>query len=67
MGTAENKQLLQHLFAEASRGNVEPFLGRLAEGVRWTVTGTTKFSRTFAGKPAVLHELLGPITSQALT
>jgi uncharacterized protein len=60
MGTAEHKQLLQHLFAEASQGNVEPFLDSLAEDVRWTVTGTTKFSRTFAGKPAVLNDLLGP-------
>jgi uncharacterized protein len=64
MGTAANTQLLQHLFAEASQGNVAPFLGSLAEGVRWTVTGTTKFSRTFVGKPAVLNELLGPIASQ---
>jgi uncharacterized protein len=64
MGTAENKQLLQYVFAEAAKDNVEPFLGSLAEDVCWTVTGTTEFSRTYAGKPAVLNELLGPITSQ---
>jgi len=64
MGAAENKQLLQDIFAELSQGNSKPFVDSLAEGVRWTIIGTTKWSKTFDGKQAVLTELLGPLRAQ---
>jgi uncharacterized protein len=64
MGAAENKQLLQHIFAEMSNGNPNPFLEGMADDIRWTVIGTTKFSRTFVGKQAVLNELLGSVISE---
>ena len=64
MGAAENKQLLQDIFAELSQGNSKPFVDSLADGVRWTIIGTTKWSKTFDGKQAVLTELLGPLRAQ---
>jgi len=64
MGVAENKQLMQHIFAELLKGNTEPYLASLADDIRWTIIGTTKFSGTFHGKQAVFNELLGPVLSQ---
>ena len=61
MGAAENKQLLQRIFAELERGDPAPFIGVLADDVRWTIVGSTDWSRTYDGKNAVLGELLGPL------
>ena len=56
-----NKQLMQHVFAELEHGNSRPFVDSFADDVRWTIAGTTRWSRTYEGKPAVLGELLGPL------
>jgi hypothetical protein len=42
MGAAENKQLMQHIFAEFDKGNPEPFLANMAEDIRWTC-GSLRF------------------------
>ena len=64
MGAPENKQLMQEAFAELSKGNSAPFLESLADDVRWTIVGTTSWSRTFEGKECVLAELLTPLRSR---
>ena len=64
MGAAENKQLIQTMFAELSKGNAEAFLGNMADDVRFTIIGTTKYSGTFNGKQELISKLLGPLTSQ---
>jgi uncharacterized protein len=64
MSAAENKKLVQDVFAELANGNSRPFVEMLADEVRWTVIGTTKWSRTFDGKAAVLAELLAPLRGQ---
>jgi len=64
MGAAENKQLIQNMFAELSKGNAEAFLGNMADDVRFTIIGTTKYSGTFNGKQELIAKLLGPLTSQ---
>jgi uncharacterized protein len=64
MSAAENKKLVQDVFAELANGNSRPFVEMLADEVRWTVIGTTKWSRTFEGKAAVLAELLAPLRGQ---
>jgi uncharacterized protein len=64
MGAAENKQLIQNMFAELSKGNAEAFLGNMADDVRFTIIGTTKYSGTFNGKQELLSKLLGPLSSQ---
>src|SRR5437899_2367308 len=61
MTTDENKQLLQHAFAELANGNGRPFVDSFADDVRWTIVGTTKWSRTYEGKQRVLDELLRPL------
>jgi ketosteroid isomerase-like protein len=56
MGTLENKQLLQDIFAATARGDSRPLVEAMAEDFRWTIAGNGRWSRTY-DKHAVLHEL----------
>jgi hypothetical protein len=64
MTTAENKRLMQQIFAGLARGDSQALVDALADDVTWQVTGTTKFSRTFNGKATLINELVGPLFSQ---
>ena len=64
MSAADNKRLLQDVFAELARGNGRPFVDSMADDVRWTVTGQTKWSKTYEGKQAVITELLGTLRTK---
>jgi ketosteroid isomerase-like protein len=64
MGAAEHKQLLEAAFAELAAGNGQPFMDALADDVRWTVIGSSPWSRTYSGKREVLEELMRPLFSQ---
>jgi uncharacterized protein len=64
MGAAENKQFISNMFAELSKGNSEAFLGALADNVRFTIIGTSKYSGTFNGKQEVITKLLAPLGAQ---
>ena len=64
MGAAENKQFIRNMFAELSKGNADAFLGALADNVRFTIIGTTKYSGTFNGKQDLITRLLAPLNSQ---
>ena len=61
MSGAENKKLLQQIFAEMAKGNSRPLVESMADDFSWTVSGTTKWSRTYAGKHTVLNELFPPL------
>ena len=63
MNAAENKQLMQNIFSELAKGDGKPFVEAMADDFCWTVSGSTKWSRTYRGKQAVLTELLRPLTS----
>jgi ketosteroid isomerase-like protein len=64
VGTAENKQLMQHGFAELANGNGQPFMDALANDARWTVIGSSPWSRTYEGKRAITQELMRPLFRQ---
>ncbi len=64
MSTAENKSLLQRVFAETALGNGKPFVEALADDVCWTIIGSTSWSKTYRGKSSVLRDLLGPLNAQ---
>lgn len=64
MTSIENKHLMQNIFSELSKGNGKPFVESMADEFCWTITGTTKWSRTYRGKQAVLSQLLRPLFSQ---
>jgi ketosteroid isomerase-like protein len=64
MGAPENKELIRNMFVEMSKGNAEAFLGNLADNVRYTVIGTTKYSGTFNGKQEFIKKALAPLFAQ---
>ena len=68
MSAADNKKLMQQIFAAA--GNPDPavrdralFAASLAEDAKWTVTGQYSWSRTFHGKQSILDDLHGHVRS----
>jgi ketosteroid isomerase-like protein len=64
MTAAANKQLMQTIFAGLAVGDPRPFIHSLADDFVWTLTGTTKWSKTYRGKKAVRDELLKPLFAQ---
>jgi hypothetical protein len=64
MGAAENKQLVQNMFAELSKGNANAFLDNMADNVRFTIIGTTKFSGTCNSKKEFIEKILTPLGAQ---
>jgi uncharacterized protein len=61
MSATDNKQSIQQVFAQLAQGNGKPFINSMADDFSWTVLGRTKWSRTYAGKNAVIKELLNPL------
>ena len=61
MGAAENKQVITNMFAELAKGNGAAFLDTMADDVKYTLQGRTKFSGTMNGKQEVMTKLLGPL------
>jgi hypothetical protein len=64
MSAAENKQLMREVFEQMAAGNGQAFMDVLAEDVRWTVIGSSPWSGTYEGKPAIVKELMRPLFSQ---
>jgi uncharacterized protein len=64
MGAAENTQRIREAFEQLANGNGRPLVESLADDVRWTVIGTTRWSGTYHGKQAVLDELLAPLRAR---
>jgi ketosteroid isomerase-like protein len=64
MSAAENKALMQDVFEQMADGNGQPFMDALADDVRWTVIGTSPWSRTYQGKREIVDQLMRPLFSQ---
>jgi ketosteroid isomerase-like protein len=64
MNGTENKQLMQEIFAGLEQGNSRLLVEAMSEDFCWTVTGATKWSKTYAGKQAVLNELFATLRSR---
>ncbi len=64
MSAENNKQLIQNMFAELSKGNAEAFLGNMADDVEFTLIGSTRYSGTFNGKKELIEKLLTPLSTQ---
>src|SRR5262245_62578257 len=64
MTAADNKALLEGVYAEISKGNVQPLLDSLADDVRWTIIGRTFLSGTAHGKQEVIDRLLKPLRAR---
>ena len=64
MNTNQNKQLLQDIFTALAQGNARPFVASMDDDFSWTVTGATKWSKTYKGKRAVIGELFGTLSEK---
>jgi len=64
MGTVENKQLIESIFAGLSVGDGSLFIDSLADDFCWTIIGTTAWSGTYRGKETVRTNLLRPLFAQ---
>lgn len=64
MRTKENKQVVLDFYAAGARGDMDACFALLADDVVWTNIGYTRFSGTFAGKQALVEQLLGPLFGQ---
>ena len=64
MGIAANKQVVLDFYEAGARGDMDACFALLADDVKWTNIGSTKFSGTYIGKQAIADNLLGPLFSQ---
>ena len=64
MNTMANKQLLQDIYAQISKGNLQPLLDSMADDIQWTIIGSTALSGTSRGKQEVIDKLLRPIRAR---
>jgi ketosteroid isomerase-like protein len=59
MNAAENKRLMETIFAKIASGDRGAFVDSLADDVTMRVTGRNSWSQTFRGKEALLRDLYG--------
>lgn len=64
VATLENKRLIESAFSELANGNGQPFMNAFADDARWTVIGSSPWSRTYEGKRAIVDELMRPLFRQ---
>jgi ketosteroid isomerase-like protein len=60
----ENKRLMEGVFAALAKGDGRPFMDALSDEARWTVIGSSSWSRTYEGKQAIVDELVRPLFRQ---
>jgi uncharacterized protein len=61
MGLAENKQIIRAFYEAGNLGAMERCLALLADDVKWTNIGSTKYSGAYVGKEQLVSNLLGPV------
>jgi ketosteroid isomerase-like protein len=61
MSTHDNKALLQRIYADLAEGNSRSFVEAMADNFRWVIAGSSRWSRTFEGKQAVMTQLFGAL------
>jgi ketosteroid isomerase-like protein len=61
MSATANKQLLQEIFAALAKSDSRPFVDAMADDFRWSMVGSNKWARTYAGKQAVIGELFAAL------
>jgi ketosteroid isomerase-like protein len=59
VSAADNKKLIENLFAAIAAGNRTLFMETLADDVTMRVTGHYSWSQTFEGKEALTRDLYG--------
>jgi len=65
--TADNKALLQSIYAALADGDGRPFREAMAEDFSWTIAGHSAWSRSWNGREAVQRDLLAPLFQRFAT
>lgn len=60
----ENKERMQRIFDELSKGNGRPLVDAMSEDFCWVIAGTSGWSGTYRGKETVVRQLLQPLFAQ---
>jgi uncharacterized protein len=61
MSLAENKKIVESFYEAGNTGDMDRCLALLADDIRWTNIGSTRYSGTYVGKEKLIAELLGPV------
>jgi len=61
MNAEHNKRLVRDTWNAVTAGDIDTFLGNLADDVTWTFFGSHRFAGTFRGKDELLAKLFGPL------
>jgi ketosteroid isomerase-like protein len=64
MTDVDRRSLCQAAFNRMALGDSTVFLAMLAKTCRWTVAGTSSWSRTYEPKRAIIDELLRPLRAE---
>ena len=64
MNATANKQLLQEIFAALAKSDSRAFVAAMADDFRWTMVGSNKWAKTYAGKQAVIGELFAALRTR---
>jgi uncharacterized protein len=59
--TAANRALMQQIFAGLEQRDGRLLLENMIDDVRWRIIGTTKWSKTYEGKQAILRDMIGQV------
>jgi len=63
MSAADNKKLVQQLYADAANRSGTTFVDNLADDACWIVTGQYSWSQHFRGREAIMNGLMGHFRS----
>ncbi|MBL6751728.1 MAG: nuclear transport factor 2 family protein [Nevskia sp.] len=61
MSAEANKQLVRAAYEAVSKGDLDGFMSRLSDDIRWVMTGSHRFAKTFKGKADLLENLFAPL------
>jgi ketosteroid isomerase-like protein len=59
--TGANRALMQKIFVGLEQGDGTLLFESMTDDVRWRIIGTTKWSKTYEGKPAILRDMIGQV------
>ena len=63
----ENKEIVQHIYEEVSKGNHQVFIDSVTDDFTFTLIGTTPFSGTYKGIQEMFEKSIGPVMSAIKT
>lgn len=64
MSAKENRKIVEKFYAAGNSGDMDTCFNLIADNIKWTNIGSTRYSGTFQGKAELQEKLLGPLFSQ---